>query len=328
MGKKMYYSEQEAAQALGVTPSALEGLVHENKLRVFQDGPRRMYRVDEVDALKTPAADEVELTPADSAVLGSKEVELMPADESGVGSGVGSGFDTAIGSGLGSGVESIGTGIASGLDEISLESAADTAATPKSKEDTVITAEGISIFDEEDLEIEAADPMAKTQIAPSLEDQVSIEGVGSGSGLLDLTRESDDTSLGAEVLDHIDVDQEGAGISSSEEGLLEPQPFEPTAAAASVAVEGPVVLEEIDKNAGAFTGLLVAAAVVALLLGATVLAGVKGLVPPYMEWLNENVTGVLIGAAVLALVCGAAGWFMGNAVAARQQAMRMRDMRS
>ena len=63
------------------------------------------------------------------------------------------------------------------------------------KGDTVITAEGISIFDDEDLEIEAADPMAKTQIAPSLEDQISLEGVGSGSGLLDLTRESDDTSL-------------------------------------------------------------------------------------------------------------------------------------
>jgi PAS domain S-box-containing protein len=70
----------------------------------------------------------------------------------------------------------------------------DAAPEPKTpgKEDTVITAEGISIFDDEDLEIEAADPMAKTQIAPSLDDQVAIEGVGSGSGLLDLTRESDE----------------------------------------------------------------------------------------------------------------------------------------
>ncbi|MCE5279592.1 MAG: hypothetical protein ABFD92_08560 [Planctomycetaceae bacterium] len=332
MGKKMYYSEQEAAQTLGVTASALDGLVKEQKLRVFQDGPRRMYRVDEVDALKAPAdGDEVELTPADSTVLGSHEVELMPADESGIGSGVGSGFDTAIGSGLGSGVESMGTGIASGLssglDEINLETSTETPAVGKSKEDTVITAEGISIFDEEDLEIEAADPMAKTQIAPSLEDQVSLEGVGSGSGLLDLTRESDDTSLGAEVLDHIDVDQEGAPASSTDEGLLEPQPFEPSTAAAA-AVEGPMVLEEIDKNAGAFTGLLVAAAVVALLLGATVLAAVKELMPAYIVWLNTNITGVLIGAAALALVCAAVGWFLGNAVAARQQTMRMRDMRS
>jgi hypothetical protein len=34
-------------------------------------------------------------------------------------------------------------------------------------------------------------------------DELSLEGVGSGSGLLDLTRESDDTSLGAELLDEI-----------------------------------------------------------------------------------------------------------------------------
>jgi hypothetical protein len=45
--------------------------------------------------------------------------------------------------------------------------------------------------------------MAQTSISAGVGDQVNIEGVGSGSGLLDLTRESDDTSLGAELLDEI-----------------------------------------------------------------------------------------------------------------------------
>jgi hypothetical protein len=49
-----------------------------------------------------------------------------------------------------------------------------------------------------------ADPMAQTAISGgSMQDQISLEGTGSGSGLLDLTRESDDTSLGAELLDEI-----------------------------------------------------------------------------------------------------------------------------
>src|SRR4029079_13907742 len=34
-------------------------------------------------------------------------------------------------------------------------------------------------------------------------DQISLEGTGSGSGPLDLTRENGDTSLGAELLDEI-----------------------------------------------------------------------------------------------------------------------------
>jgi len=69
----------------------------------------------------------------------------------------------------------------------------------KSKEDTRITSSGISVFDDDELEVDT-DPMGKTHIAPAVED---FDAVGSGSGLLDLTRESDDTSLGAELLDVI-----------------------------------------------------------------------------------------------------------------------------
>ncbi|MEO1236528.1 MAG: helix-turn-helix domain-containing protein [Planctomycetota bacterium] len=64
-------------------------------------------------------------------------------------------------------------------------------------------ATGISVFDAG--EVEPADPMAQTQVTqPQIDDEeLALESVGSGSGLLDLTRESDDTSLGAELLDEI-----------------------------------------------------------------------------------------------------------------------------
>ena len=44
--------------------------------------------------------------------------------------------------------------------------------------------------------------------------KLSLESVGSGSGLLDLTRESDDTSLGAELLDEIYPGGTNAGEGS------------------------------------------------------------------------------------------------------------------
>jgi len=207
MGKKMYYSEQEAADRLGVPAGELAAFIRDDRLRVFQDGPRRMFRVDEVEGLVSLAATQrrpeeeiVDLAPADSANLSEAE-----------------------------------------------------AAAPPTKEDTVITAEGISIFDDEDLEIETADPMAKTQIAPSIEDQVAMEGVGSGSGLLDLTRESDDTSLGAEVLDHIDLEPPPMAASAAGASAVAAPPIS-AAAAAETPIIMPTYVEAIDPGGGCSGG--------------------------------------------------------------------------
>jgi len=192
---KMYYTAEEAAAKLGITPDDLEAYVRDQRLRVFKDGERDMYMVNEVDSLAPVTAANV------------PDIELAPAPD---------GVDLA---------------------------AAETIR-PATKEDTVITAEGISIFDDEDLEIESADPMAKTQIAPSIDDQIALDGVGSGSGLLDLTRESDDTSLG-EVIDHIDLEEPAAGAV--------------TAPVATPYGEVPVTAFEpepvMDASAGLFSGL-------------------------------------------------------------------------
>ncbi|MEL7088816.1 MAG: hypothetical protein AAGL98_10325 [Planctomycetota bacterium] len=80
---------------------------------------------------------------------------------------------------------------------------------------------GISVFDAG--EVEPADPMAQTQVTqPQIDDEeLALESVGSGSGLLDLTRESDDTSLGAELLDEIYPGSGDTGVSSSADFGLE-----------------------------------------------------------------------------------------------------------
>ena len=278
MAKKMYYTEDETAAKLGISADEIANYIRDDRLRVFQDGDRKMFKAEEVDALVGG-----ETQPSEPA-----QIELAPADE--VPTAEPESGDVVM-------LGDTGEPMASGA------------------EDTVITAEGISIFDEEDLEIEAADPMAKTQIAPSLEDQIAIEGVGSGSGLLDLTRESDDTSLGAEVLDHIDMDEVGSGMAAEEAGgaVMVPE---------AAVMEAPTYVEAIDPAAGAFGGLLIGGSVVMFVLGAVMLSAMIEQVPPYLEGLKANIVPVVIGSAVVVIISTVAGYFVAKSVAVRREALR------
>ncbi len=185
------------------------------------------------------------------------------------------------------------------------------------KSDTVITSEGISIFDDEDLEIDTGDPMAKTAIAPSVEDEISLDGIGSGSGLLDLTRESDDTSLG-EVLEHIDVEAGiPSGPSAVDDSLPDAEPM-----TGEMTFEAPTVVEEVDPSAGAFTGLVLAACLVMMLGGMAALAVLMGEVPGYVFSIQDQMPIVLGGAVVLAIVLVVVGLMIGKAAAARASALQ------
>jgi hypothetical protein len=278
MAKKMYYTEEEAAAKLGIKVPDLATYVRDSKLRVFQDGAKKMFRVDEVDALTG----------------GGEDVVLAPG----------------------------------GGDKLSLEEAE--ASAPPTKEDTVITAEGISIFDDEDLEIEAADPMAKTQIAPSIEDQINLEGVGSGSGLLDLTRESDDTSLGAEVLDHIDIEEEG-GAAGAPPAVGAP-PVGAVhevgggggggAGATEVVMIAPSYVEAADAAAGLFGGIVVGACLVTALLAAVALTWFNIMPPEYVGYLKTKMSWVLVASVFVVLIGAGIGALVGKASAERQAAMK------
>ena len=267
---KMYYTEEEAAERLGIGADELAAQVRDGKLRVFQDGTKKMFRVDEVDALAGP---------------GEEEAIPLSAAETG--------------------------------DAISLGEAETVEQAPK--EDTVITAEGISIFDDEDLEIEEADPMAKTQIAPTLEDQIALDGVGSGSGLLDLTRESDDTSLGAEVLEHINM-EEGVPSDLVPDQLSGEEPYVPQPQPAAVAA--PTFVEQADPVSGLFGGMIVAAAVVMVVLVPVVLAAMLGMLPAFVEVMKNNMAMVLVGAVALVVVAAIVGLMMGKAMGQRPAAAR------
>ncbi len=240
-----------------------------------------------------------------------------PDDElSLAGSGIGSGLPTLEDSGSGAPAEDVsaGSGSALGEDIVSLEEVDKEVAEGMKKDDTVITNIGISVFDDEDLEI-AADPMAKTLMAGGDED-LRLDGSGGGSGLLDLTRESDDTSLGAELLEGIDMGDtadtvsptvtEAEPVVTDDEGLPEPS-LEPALAGIPVQFGG--VIEPVSP---AFTGLLVAATLVLGLAGALNIAMSIDAWPGYLAALAEQVWFVLIGSIAMGGLFAGIGWFVGK----------------
>ena len=298
MGKKMYYTEDEAAAKLGCNVDQLSQYVQEEKIRVFKDGLKNMYNSEEVDALAAdmglgPADsldedEDIVLTPADSSVDSEVEISLSTAGE-----------ETDIGmQGSGTSLPLDASGSSSGLvDAVDLATEAEDLSADDKEDTALASAEGGSIFDTSDFEAEGADAMAQTQVSPSLEEQIAMEGVGSGSGLLDLTRESDDTSLGAEILEHIDADAEAApelieeSIDDDLSSLAQPTP---------PSLVEPVVMEEDDPTVGLFSGALVGSAIVAMISAAMALAGLTGMRPDFLKWLNEN--GLLVVVACVAAI--------------------------
>ena len=199
---------------------------------------------------------------------------------------------------------------------------------PKRRDDTR-GATGISVFDAD--EIDAADPMAQTVVSGSMageEDEIALEAVGSGSGLLDLTRESDDTSLGAELLEEIypaggsDAKMEGGsgfegifdaagGVDSAPSSLSD---VETTGVPSEVAPTTMVAAETVDPAASGWTGGLMLGAFVALVLAAfVVVTTMGGTIAALTTKLAENLPMYAGGLLVVAIIFAVIGLFVGKA---------------
>lgn len=244
-------------------------------------------------------------------------------------SGEGSGGITLDDSGAGSGARrkpsDSGGGSDSGRDIVSLDEVDKSAVEGMKKDDTVITNIGISVFDDDDLEI-AADPMAKTLMTGG-DEHLGLDGSGGGSGLLELTRESDDTSLGAELLEGIDMgDTAETAVSSTGPAVAEgpadePAEVLPTAAEETfipAAAAMPIVVGTVEVASPAFTGLLVAGTLVVGLLAAASVAMVLHACPVYLMALAEQSWFFLAGCLVVGGAGFGIGWFV------EKQAMKPR----
>jgi len=210
-------------------------------------------------------------------------------------------------------------------------------------------ATGVSVFDAGEFEL--ADPLAQTQVTgPMIDDEeLALESVGSGSGLLDLTRESDDTSLGAELLDEIypgsDLSGTGMGMESAvgssgvfdgeismETGTSGPSGLEnltgratPQQAATS-SQQNYAAYEEPNDPAGSFFGAgmlfgVMLAVIVGIIAIVPSLVGVQGQLTTVLypkdgdAFAPTNVYAVAGGLFVLSLLLGGIGYAIGKSFA-------------
>ncbi|MEK6674269.1 MAG: hypothetical protein AABZ47_01285 [Planctomycetota bacterium] len=308
---KMFYSSQEAAARLGKGEGDLKDLVRAGTLREFRDAGKVNYKVQDVDTLAVKLAAAAGGPPKSappqpkpsSAASSSGEIVLEAVEDSGI--------ELA----------------SSGSDIVMLEEADSeetrfgaTTAAKKAKEGTVVPSVGLNVFDDDELD-EHVDPLAQTAVTDVA--GLGLEGGGSGSGILDLSRESDDTSLGAELLEEIYTGDEGGKGTSSEmgedtrAGLDDAIPAEeeseeavetlraaPVVAGASRRVVTRVVEYESDPWSTGLTAGMVVAVMVLWVAGLAGAAMVRGVMPSLLNTIYTNLaifSGVAVAAAGLAV---------------------------
>ncbi len=228
------------------------------------------------------------------------------------------GIDSSEGSAINLAAEDTGDMLSLDDDEAS----SDRTATGKGKDDTVVSSVGVSVFDEEDLD-ESADPLAKTLMTGTA-GGTGLEGIGSGSGLLDLTRESDDTSLGAELLDEIYPGDESGTLEMGDatraglEGAAEPAPSqdtpdalesplpdepEPVVEKKSAAAAPAAAIASGDVFVAGAAGLVAVAIIAMCFAGLAVAAMIRGVLPSMLDFVYAKLWMFGLGAV---LVAGAA----------------------
>ncbi|MCG3124013.1 MAG: hypothetical protein GIKADHBN_02452 [Phycisphaerales bacterium] len=179
---------------------------------------------------------------------------------------------------------------------------------------------GISIFDAD--ATEEADPSAVTRIAPAAAAPgfASDSGAsGSGSGLMEMTKETDDTSLGANLLDDVygseTVAAQTQADAPADEGgaLFESTPSVTEAETGVPASTLPVALEVYDgAGSGLVGGLAFGMAAAALLAVFVMTLGLWSTGGSLMTMFAENMWAFVGGVGGLTLLGALIGWFLGK----------------
>jgi len=278
---KMFYTLDEVCQKLGKTEDEVREMATSGQIQEFRDRDKLMFKVEQIDLLAGGDED-------------TGDVHLELEDTSG-GSGIGL---------AGSGLSSLGdeTSGASGLG-LTSSSTGDSGA--DSREGT-----GISVFD-----TDHGDEGDGTRVGEKFEEEIGLEAVGSGSGLLDLTRESDDTSLGAELLEEVYSGEDNIEIPTNASGLFEAagtDTGEEAVATAGIATM-PMVVEVYDGagsglGIGLLLGAIAAMVCVALVLVVSLMGATSQLAMSIAENIWIWVGGLLGGTLLLGLI----GWFIGK----------------
>lgn len=262
-----FYTLQEAAQKLGKTETQVKELIKQGKIREYRDGTKVLYKQDEINKL-AEESDSISLI-ADSEMNleleKTAEIQLEP--------------DTTPESPKKPDSEG-GFGL-SQMGDLTMA-------------DTNVGTVGINVLGDTDDHYKiTSDTKAETKAAEleeieSLDADANLESVGSGSGLLDLSLQADDTSLGA-VLD--DILPTGPDIPAQAEAAAAPVDF---------AKEAEGLLHE-PGGAAESAEPIMAAPVAALSNGAAAPMGAQlvAIAPPDPA---SNIYGVMMFFPLLALI--------------------------
>ena len=339
---KMFYTLDETKAALGRNEEGIKQLAREGRLREFRDGPRLMFKADQVEALKADIAGggEISLSAPESGSGLALAAEGKSGSTAGIpiadvpqggsvggipspgkltqantGSGAGTGAGTG---GSGSGMLNLGgSGLGSGSGMLNLGGSGAASGSGLSAHGT---RGGITIFDVD--ESNRVDPSAQTAINTAQNEQLNLEGVGSGSGLLDLTRESDDTSLGA-VFDELTPGKTSGGgaaprVAPSSLETQQGSGVGPAIVDTGRRASAPIFVEAADPM-GAALGIASIVPIVCLgfacfILGALLLGYRPDILNELGDWQNGKVKTYIFAASGLTLLFGAVGYFVSSAM--------------
>jgi excisionase family DNA binding protein len=333
----MFYSLEEAAEKLNTTEEEVKELAKEGKLREFRDGSNLLFKVDEVEALvpETGAAvSQEEPVPSEEPTEPEPAIELeglmepVDLEESG---------QAPISEQM---VEPEATAEPeqpAEEDEILLapETGAPAVEGDLTSADTALTGEGVSVLGETDRDYQVTDDtmgettgtMGTTGTTPEasleeIEEDVNLDSFGSGSGLLDLSLQADDTSLGG-ILDEIYTTEGGeeepgpAEASSAvevapgpEQMLVEEDLVGPQVIAQAPAMAQAFVEPEPDVQSNTLGMLLFLPLLVLLYTAVAVVAGLRGVVPSILAAIQGAIWYIMIGAIVVAGAIVAAAFML------------------
>jgi len=292
---KMFYTLSEAASKLGMSEDDVRGLIESGQLQEFRDGDQIMLKVDQVDLLGGGESEEED---EDMIPLADSSDDLSPA---GSNTGYGLADSSASDEGAGGG----------GGDEDQSEQT------------------GISIFDPEG--DEDVDPAAATQVSSTgggwAETQSDFgSGGASGSGLANIAAESEDTNVGADLLEDVYGGDEAASGAPAGSGLggsavldTGGDLFESPAGAEEVSAQpqtpaavGGARAEPYDGPGSGIFGGLAFGTVAALLIATTIaIIALTGAGSAMLNDISMTVVyGVAGGGLGLMLLASALGWFL------------------
>ncbi len=204
--------------------------------------------------------------------------------------------------------------------------------------DTALTGMGTSVLGETDQDYAITDDtMAKTAIPTGaggttpevpleeIEGDVNLDSFGSGSGLLDLSLQADDTSLGG-ILDEIytaedegkemgeaEGDSAAAMVAEADQMISEDELVAPQAAPEMAALAQPMIEIAPDAQSNTLGMLLFLPLAVVIYTTVVAVAGQRGVMPSILGSVQTFIWYIMGGAAVVAgLVVVAAFMFTGE----------------